>query len=75
MHLIFQSNNVDPAWYDKEHRPEHVKDRVLNGSTHGEANKQTQRTRRHPEEIEQDESPFQQNKQQGDHRLCASLQC
>ncbi|XP_044035886.1 probable E3 ubiquitin-protein ligase MARCHF10 [Siniperca chuatsi] len=35
-------NKVHPARYHNKHRCEHVRDRVLNGSTHGEANKQTQ---------------------------------
>ncbi|XP_035523589.1 E3 ubiquitin-protein ligase MARCH7-like [Morone saxatilis] len=41
---LFQGNKdkVHPAQYHNKHRPEHVKDRVLNGSTHGEASKQTQ---------------------------------
>lgn len=42
LHLIFQRNKVRPAWDHNKHRSEHVKDRALNGSTHGDANKQTQ---------------------------------
>lgn len=42
LHLIFQRNKVRPARYHNKQRSEHVKDRALNGSTHGDANKQTQ---------------------------------
>lgn len=41
LYLLFQGNNEHPAQYHNEHRSEHAKESVLNGSTHGEASKQT----------------------------------
>lgn len=42
LHLLHEGNKVHPAQSYNKHRFEHVESRILNGSTHGEASKQTQ---------------------------------
>lgn len=41
LHFLSHGNKIHPAWYHNKHRCEYVKDRVLNGSSHG-GSKQTQ---------------------------------